>query len=172
MYLLVVFRNRRDINGRGRKREREEREDGGQSMLVRELVGKSVVGLDPDGPARPSLLTDIYCGQKCVRAAINLRIHTEFLIYIFSSELLLCLSLTFTTRFPPFSFSSAASFATRRFASTARPSEFSSPLTDETKNDATSGEQRSRLYCRRAGRIHRRTTYRQCSITASFAGAC
>ena len=85
--------------------EREgERERGGG-------VG-SVVGLDPDGPARPSLLTDIYCGQKCVRAAINLRIHTEFLIYIFSSELLasslplplslsLSVSLTFTTRFSP-----------------------------------------------------------------------
>lgn len=40
--------------------------------------------------SRASLLTDIYCAQKCVRAAINLRIHTEFLIYIFSAE---CFSL-------------------------------------------------------------------------------
>lgn len=44
---------------------------------------------------RASLLTDIYCAQKCVRAAINLRIHTKFLIYIFSAE---CFSL-----FLPFS---------------------------------------------------------------------
>lgn len=45
--------------------------------------------------SRASLLTDIYYAQKCVRAAINLRIHTEFLIYIFCAE---CFSL-----FPSFS---------------------------------------------------------------------
>lgn len=36
-------------------------------------------------PFPSPLLTDIYCAQKCVRSSINLRIHTEFLIYIFSS---------------------------------------------------------------------------------------
>lgn len=50
MRTVVVFRNRRDINGR-EKRGR----DRGDSMLIRELVGKSV-GLDPDGPARRYLL--------------------------------------------------------------------------------------------------------------------
>lgn len=55
--------------------------------------------------SRASLLTDIYCAQKCVRAAINLRIHTEFLIYIFSAEcfsLFLSFSLSFS--FSHFSF--------------------------------------------------------------------
>ena len=34
------------------------------------------------GRSRASLLTDIYCAQKCVWVVINLRIHTEILIYI------------------------------------------------------------------------------------------
>lgn len=48
---------------------------------------------DRSGWSRASLLTDIYCAQKCVQTAINLRIHTEFLIYIFCIECLLPLSL-------------------------------------------------------------------------------
>lgn len=47
---------------------------------------------DRSGWSRASLLTDIYCAQKCVQTAINLRIHTEFLIYIFCIECLLPLS--------------------------------------------------------------------------------
>lgn len=46
------------------------------------------------GRSRASLLTDIYCAQKCVWVVINLRIHTELLIYIFPvlspSPLLMC----------------------------------------------------------------------------------
>lgn len=71
--------SKRDVSTwRGKKEsEREKDRERKKEKRRKEVWTRS-------GRSRASLLTDIYCGQKCVRAPINLRIHTEFLIYIFS----------------------------------------------------------------------------------------